>query len=202
MHFKNAFVLTMSMVAVLAAAVGAAPASAAPGDAVLCKTTTLPCTDHYPVGTAFHMQLATGQKRMSSGFATINCNKETWVGKVESTTTPSIQISSLSVSECGNAAIVVLKRGSLQIHHEGEHKGNVTISGLEVTYAVGGITCVYGGTVTSGITLLGGNPARLVTNETNIPKVSGGFLCANPAKWSAHFEVTTPKPLFVSTETL
>jgi autotransporter translocation and assembly factor TamB len=202
MRLTKSYVLVASAAAVLAVAAGASTASAAPGDTVLCKTTTMPCTDHYPVGTAFHMQLATGHKTLQAGFANITCQNETWAGKVETTTTPTIGINSLSVTGCASSIVTVLKRGSLQIHHEGEHKGNVTISGLEITVAVGSTSCVYGGTVSNGITMIGGNPASIITKETQIPKVAGGFLCANPARWTAHFEITSPKPVFVSTETL
>jgi hypothetical protein len=202
MRFKKAFVLATSMVAVLTAVVGTGTAPAAPGDTVLCKTTTLPCAGHYPVGTTFHMELATGHKTLKAGFSIIACKKETWAGKVGTATTPAIQVESLSPSDCGESQVVVLKRGTLQIHHEGEHKGDVTITGTEITVGTGGVSCVYGGTITSGITVLGGSPASIVTNEANIPKVAGGFLCANPAKWTAHYKVTTPNPLFISTETL
>jgi len=36
--------------------------------------------------------------------------------------------------------------------------------------------------------------------EADVAKVSGGFLCASPAKWSAPLTVTSPEPLYVETK--
>lgn len=182
--------------AALMAFVGAGTASAG---TVLCKTTTLPCKEDYPAGTTIHAELATGHATLKAGFANITCKKSTVQGKTETTTTPEGKISKLTFEECGEAKVVVLNPGRLQIHHTGGHVGNLTVSETEVTVSVGGVSCTYGGTITSGLTVTGGSPASMIANEANIPKVAGGFLCANPAKWTAHYKVTTPNPLFIST---
>ncbi len=202
MKFMKVLGLAAIAAAALMAFVGAGTASAAPNDTVLCKTTTLPCTGHYPVGTTIHAELATGTATLKAGFATITCKKSTVQGKTATTTTPEGNIEVLTFTECGEAKVVVLKKGKLQIHHTGGHVGNLTVSGVEVTVEVGGVSCTYGGTISTGLTVTGGAPASMVANEASIPKVAGGFLCANPSKWTAHYKVTTPNPLYISTETL
>jgi hypothetical protein len=190
----------LGIAAVLAAALMALiGAGAAQAETTLCKVTEDACStaNMYPVGTAI-AATATEPAVLKAGFATITCNKSTVAGKTETTTTPEGKNSTLSFSECGSATVTTLNPGKLQIHWDAEHNGNLTTSGVEVKVEVLGVSCVYGGEVKSGLTLTGGNPATLDAVEANIPKVSGGILCGNPAKWTAHYEITSPKPLFVS----
>jgi hypothetical protein len=189
----------LSIAAVLAAALMALiGAGAAQAETTLCKVTEDNCSaaNRYGVGTVI-TATSTEPAVLKAGFSTITCNKSTVIGTIETATTPSGKNSTLSFSECGSATVTTLKPGSLQLHWDAEHNGNLTTSGVEVQVTDIGVTCVYGGEVKSGLTLTGGNPATLDAVEASIPKVSGGFLCGNPSKWTAHYKIS-PTPLYVS----
>jgi len=187
--------------AALMAFVGAGVASAS-HDTVLCKKNVHPCrgADVYGQGTQIHAELATGHATLKAGFANITCESSTVAGDTQSTTTPKGAIDVLKFEKC-NATVNVLNNGSLQIHHTSGNKGNLVVEGTEVEVAIGSTSCVYGGKITTGLTVTGGSPASMVANEASIPKLAGGFLCASPAKWTAHYKITQPNPLHISTET-
>jgi hypothetical protein len=188
----------------LAAAVSACLAFAGTGVAsatntVLCPTTLNDCSgEYFPAGTSIHAQLATGHVTLQTP-EPITCKKSTLSAVTQTSTTPKIKISSLSFEECTPGPMRTLSGGEFQLHHEGGHNGNGTSSGLEVTVTQFGSSCAYGGAGLAGPTLKGGNPAQLLM-ELTVPKVAGGFLCPNSAKLAAHYGITSPKPLYVSTE--
>jgi hypothetical protein len=183
--------------AALTAFVGAGTASA---ETTLCAVNTSPCPagSAYGTGTTINAQLKAGtHATLHAGFAEITCKKSTVTGKIENATTPSGKISNLTFTEC-SGVVKVLKNGSLTAHHSGGGNGNLTATGVEVTVEQAGVHCIYGGNITTGLNLTGGNPATM-TSTAKIPLVSGGFFCASPANWTASYEVTSPKPLFVTT---
>jgi hypothetical protein len=138
---------------------------------------------------------------LKAGFATIECNHS----EVDGTTsnaggageTVTGSISNLTFTEC-NATVNVLKKGSLTVHYTSGQNGTVTSEGTEVTVATAGTSCVYGTpTATTIGTLTGGSPAKL-NASASLKKISGGFLCADPASWTATYTVTSPNPLYVT----
>jgi hypothetical protein len=196
----------LGLAAVAAAAVmafvGAGTASA---ESTLCKVTVDPCPEasRYGAGTVIKAQLEAGtHATLHAGFAEITCKKSTVEGKIETATTPSGKITSLTFTECGTAVVKVLKTGTLTAHHTSAHNGNLTVSGVEVTIEQNGVHCIYGGNITTGLALTASSssttPATM-NSTAKIPLLSGGFFCANPANWTAKYEVTTPIPLYVTT---
>lgn len=139
---------------------------------------------------------------LKAGFATITCGHSEVDGKTETTgsssTTVEGKINKLTFTEC-NATVNVIKNGSLIIHHNaGTDDGTVTSVGAEVTVATAGTSCTYGTpTATTIGTLNGGGPATL-SASASLTRVAGGFLCANPASWTASYSVSTPNPLHVT----
>jgi hypothetical protein len=138
---------------------------------------------------------------LKAGFATITCNHS----EVDGTTsnaggageTVEGNISNLSFTEC-DGVVKVLSKGKLVVHYTSGSNGTVTSEGAEVTVEKNGVHCVYGTpTATSIGTLSGGNPAKL-NASASLTKTSGGFLCANPASWTASYTVTSPNPLYVT----
>ncbi|MDQ3724915.1 MAG: hypothetical protein M3335_03315 [Actinomycetota bacterium] len=134
------------------------------------------------------------------GFATMECGHSEFDGKTSNqgsaTETVEGNISSLSFREC-NMTVNVLTKGKLVFHHTSGANGTVTSEGKEVTIAFGSTSCAYGTPTATNIgTLSGGNPAKLVTSAT-LTKISGGFLCANPASWTATYTFSKPNPLEV-----
>src|SRR5215211_2682634 len=81
----------------------------------------------------------------------------------------------------------VLKNGNLTVGDKGE----VIASNNEVTVFDLGVSCVYGGSTGTNIgTLTGGTPATMDINTTELPKISGGFLCASKGTWTGTYTVT------------
>ena len=189
----------LAVAAVVAAAlmaVGAGSASAT----VVCKTSTSPCASPYLKGTLFKSVLTPGTVAvLKAGFATFECTEGQ--GSVETTTNGSATetvkgvTKTLSFGGC-NGEVKVLKTGTGEIHWTSKTNGTFTSFGTEVTGSTLGVSCVYGGTISSGITLNGGT-SPTITMNTKVPLISGGFLCANPATMTASLTVTEPTPLYV-----
>jgi len=197
--------LGLAAVAAMALMAFAGSASAT----VLCKTTlTTGCAgggQDYAAGTEINATLKAGTSALlRAGFANITCTESTVAGKTENTGSGSetvrgqIETLDFPAASC-NATVHVLKTGELEIHHNaGTDNGTLTGRGSEVTVRIGEVSCTYGtGTGTNLGTLVGGNPAQM-NISTNLPKIAGGFLCANPAEWVATYTVTNPKPLYIS----
>jgi hypothetical protein len=163
---------------------------------------------------------------LQAGIATVTCSESTVKGKPyttgSATTTPNGPITSLTFTSCGNNDVTptsktsnfdtdggtidpVVNFGKLEIHVIGSGpNGTLTSEGSEVdiNFTAFGVTCVYGtpsvkdiGTLT-GSSSTGGTATMDINAE--ITKISGGFACANPAKWEAKYIVTTPDNLNVS----
>jgi hypothetical protein len=189
----------LALAAMLAAGLmimGAGSASAT----VVCKTSTSPCGSPYLKGTLFKGTLTPGTTAVfKAGFATIECKEGQ--GSIETTSNGSATetvkglTKTLGFGAC-NATLNVLKTGPGEIHWTSKTSGTFTAEGMEVTAATLGVDCIYGGKISSGITLNGGtNPT--ITINAKVPLISGGFLCSNPGTMTASLTVTEPTPLYV-----
>ncbi|HYH53921.1 MAG TPA: hypothetical protein VD761_07295 [Solirubrobacterales bacterium] len=179
------FGLAMLAAALLAFA---APASA--------TTVTSPAGTEYTG--EFHAT-ASSSLLMQAGFVNLTCTESTIKGRIESNggATAGGKISTLSFSSCGATTFDVLINGSLSIEATGEGKGIVRGSGSQWTTAFFGISCVYGTTTNTTLgTVTGGTPAKMSIAAT-LPKISGGFLCADPASMSGSYQFTSPSTLLV-----
>jgi hypothetical protein len=195
MKFLKGLAIAAAMAAVLAI-FGAGTASAT----VVCKTSTSPCASPYLKGTTFKSVLTPGTTAVfKAGFMTIECTEGS--GSVETTTNGSATetvkgiTKTLSFGGC-NAEFKVLKTGTGEIHWTSKTNGTFTAEGMEVTGSALGVDCVYGGKISSGITLTGGTKPTITINA-KVPLISGGFLCANPGQMTASLTVTEPTPLYV-----
>lgn len=130
------------------------------------------------------------------GFVQVTCTEWTKKGQIQTNTfgRATFAISAYTFTGCGTEAkIEVLATGSMEVLSGGE----VIDSGDQFTVSKSGISCVYGGgTGTKFGTLKGGTPGSLVVSA-ELPKISGGFLCASKAKVSGTFALTTPSPVVV-----
>ena len=167
---------------------------------VVCKTKTSPCGSPYPKGTLFQSVLTPGTTAVfKAGFMTIECTEGS--GSVETTSNGSATetvtgiTKTLTFGGC-NAVFNVLKTGTGEIHWTSKTNGTFTAEGMEVTGSALGVDCVYGGKISSGITLNGGEKPTISMNA-KVPLISGGFLCANPGTMTASLTVTEPTPLYV-----
>jgi hypothetical protein len=195
MKYLKGLALVVAAAAVLAV-FGAGSASAT----VVCKTKTSPCSSPYLKGTLFKGVLTPGTIAVfKAGFATIECTEGS--GSIETTTNGSATetvkglTKTLTFGGC-NAELTVLKTGSGEIHWTSKTNGTFTAEGLEVRASSLGVTCIYGGAITSGVTLNGGEKPTISMNA-KVALISGGFLCSNPATLTASLTVTEPTPLYV-----
>jgi hypothetical protein len=176
--------------------------------AVVALTAALAGTASATVLYSGGLKLGTGTKVESTGtnsvfkagFVTLECSHSEFDLKTSNqgsaTETVEGNINTLVYSSC-NATTNVLKKGILIFHYTSGSNATVTSHGTEVTYAWGSTSCTYGTpTATSIGTLTGGSPAVL-NASMSMPRIAGGFLCANPASWTATYTFTTPNPLEV-----
>ena len=220
MKYLQILGLATVAMAALFAFVGAGTASAV-DKSVLCKVTENPClaVNHVAIGTQItskstgtpENETADGTKHKAiakpsltgSPFGTIKCDSEV-KGNLETTTTPTGEVvaGNLSWTNCEGGTATTSTGGKLVIHHDAAHNGTVTFTGFVVKVVQAGVPCYYTGEGVDG-TLTGGNPAILHVTAT-VPVIdtethnSSAFCPAN-AQWHATYEVTSPKPLYVST---
>jgi hypothetical protein len=152
-----------------------------------------------PAGTEYTGAISSsleGSALLKAGFAEITCTAGTVAGSIttNNNTEASGSITAVSFSSCkeGQTVDTLNNNGTLTIL-KASHA--VSGTGTEVTTAVGGVSCVYG--LGEKATSLGtaANSASGVTLsiKASLPKISGGFLCASPASWTASYIVTSPK---------
>ncbi|HYH54079.1 MAG TPA: hypothetical protein VD761_08105 [Solirubrobacterales bacterium] len=188
---KHLKMLGLVMVATAAFMAFASSASANP-------VLTSPANVEY---TGSFLATAEGTNLFQAGFANFTCTTSTVGGTVttNNTTKASGPITTLDTSGC-SATVTTLVNGTLEIVPNaptGSNKGTVKGSGSQVTVSTLGVSCVYGtGAGTTLGTATGGNPATIAVSAS-LPKISGGFLCASPASWTASYTVTSPKPLII-----
>jgi hypothetical protein len=170
------------------------------GYPVLCKTASDPCVGGvYGKGSVIEASLKAGTKSvLKAGFANPECEEEAIKGEVTNAggkgTNVSGAVTSLTFGKC-NMTVAILKKGSFSIKSTSGGNGTVTLEGFEVTFSNGGASCTYGGSISASLS--GGAMASISTNAS-VTRLAGGFLCANPATWTADFTVTAPEPLYVA----
>jgi hypothetical protein len=168
------------------------------------SATTLTCTE--PAGTKTTCKVGTKMSAsvqsessllLRAGFAEITCSGGTTEDEISSAggaeKPVTGKIVQLSYTGCGSATVDVLSKGSGEIEVGATgNAGSLRAFGSEITFGVLGTSCVYGGGSGTKIgTVTGGSPAK-ITISAKVPKISGGFLCANPAEWTGSYTVTSP----------
>jgi hypothetical protein len=170
----------------------------------LCTVNESPCAavNMYPSGTAVKEQLKAGVLSVLTGTFLVECQKSTIEGTTQNTgsatETVKVLVTAMTFTECGVCTVTVNKLPALEIHASGGGNGTVTLSGFTATIKCSGITCKYAGGITTGMTIIGGFPAKMVVNESRIAREEGPeAFCGAFGAWDAEYEITAPKPLFV-----
>ena len=190
------------MAMTLMAVVGVSAATAT----VMCKNgvSTTSCTEPYGAGTVIEATLTSGTTMIletAGGTILDTCTSSTMKAITENkgsaVETYIDDMTSLTFGNCTRTTNTVTL-GSLVTHHiSGTDNGTVTAyDPTHVTIDTIFGSCTYGneGELTLG-TLKGGNPASITIN-TNVSKIMGNFACPNPARWTASYTVTAPKPTY------
>lgn len=201
----------LGLAAVAAAALMAFVGSGTASATILCKVEatggSCPEGQAYPEKTTVEAHLVTGTvAKLETSFKTIECKKsatkgETGTEEANELTGPE---GTLTFEEC-NCEVKVLKAGTVSTEWiEGTNNGTQRSTGSESTTTCstifGSVHCIYVTEKTDLGTLTGGSPAKVDANAT-IPRLTTNGLCAEKSQWKAEYEVTAPKPLYVSQRT-
>jgi hypothetical protein len=156
------------------------------------QTFTAPAGTEYTGGWKLSLE---GSIKWSLGFAEITCTGGSATGSftTNNNTEVSGSITSWSFSSCkeGQTVDTLNNNGTLTIL-KSTHA--VSGTGTEVTFAVGGVSCVYslGSTSTPLGTASNTESGVTFTVHATLKVTMGGFLCANPGTVQASFRLTTP----------
>lgn len=190
------------------AALAAVPASAA---TVLCNesTTTCPAANTYPGGTSIEAKLKAETSVKFKGSFSSTCSQSTLAGKSTAEVGESVpvEITGLTIS-CSSPCKAVeaknLPYSSQAAKTEGGN-GTLTVNSSESgTPAITFSECSWGTSCTFSLSNMalaanGGNPAQLVANEVPLSLTEGmSFFCGKTIKFNATYEVTAPKPMFLT----
>jgi hypothetical protein len=188
--------------AVVAAAMAMTAAAASAEQSTFCKVDETPCksSNHYSTGTEYVMK-SKGAIKWVYTAATFLCEGAEFEGKTANTGSSTEAVEMVNHTQflwsC-SAPFDTLSGARMKVDWtKGTMNGTVKVTGLEYAFT-NGTNCRYGGEIKEGVTMTGGSPALMTFKEAPVPKISGGFLCASAAKLSVEFEVTTPKPIYVS----
>lgn len=213
-HLKS-LGLAAVVTAALALLAGVGTASAT----VLCsaegegKGTKCPAGKAYGLNQEIHAVLEPKTNFvLTTMFKIIECEESTIKIKVEEPGSEKKRvfgpIESLTFGKC-NCPITVLKNGTVESNWiEGTNNGDLFIRALKLTTVCstifGNVHCIYEvqGETTQFGTLIGGNPAKLETVIENeeFPKLPTNAVCQEYVRWFGNYEITTPKPLYVTGE--
>jgi len=204
--------LTIAGISVMLAIVAVSGASATR----LCKeegvAEACPAGKTIGAGTAIKAQLAGGiPSVLHIGFGEVTCmgskleGKTTSVGGVLGVPVKGTIIeASWSNCECAGVA-ALMEPGNLpwstEINGSGNKDGTLTILEPRVKVECNGFICTYQKPSITNLQFKGGNPAEIqaAIGQVFLERAPGGFAgCAVSAEWDADYEVTTPKPVFVT----
>jgi RHS repeat-associated protein len=216
MKFLKILGLTVMAAVALMAFAGAGTASAT----VLCKEagtgsptgTSCPSGQGYGAGQEIRA-VNKGTVTLDTTFKTVECKSSEIKGETSKEGSASETVTgpegSLSFSSCNCSTVTVVKAGTLEIHWiSGTHNGTVTSNNSKVTTICKApifgfnVHCTYVTSNTDIGVLTGGSPATFTSSAT-IPvlEAESDGLCPEESKWTATYEVTAPKPLYVASAT-
>jgi hypothetical protein len=154
----------------------------------------------YPTGTTLHLTHGPGTswRNTSNGNTVGTCTESTIHGTTsnETGTWIVVPISSWIFGGCSQTTHTVSK-GSLEIMWTSGTSGEVIGKGTSVTTSMFGTSCTYGtGTGTKLGSIIGGSEPVLTVNSA-VSKIAGGFLCPGTVDWEGTFYLTVPHALYV-----
>ena len=176
-----------------------------PTGTVICKTTEEPCAEgnRYGSGTALSAALKAGTKSaFSNPVAKSECSSSSMAGQLTGSggvgQKVPFELTSASFTGCNNSAIVSIEglpwHGTIA-SGKATGEGSLVISDAKLKWSRLGITCYYGGQVSSQIS----NNAEFAFNTTGLKVLPGssGF-CGTALSWSATYGIGAPNPFYVT----
>lgn len=203
-------ILGLAAVAALALmALGAAGSASAD---VLCKnkTTTEACSEIYPAGTGFKVELVTnGIWALESVEPMVHA--ECKAAKFESSTENagaeaeavfiSVEPAKYSFGSCNFTPVTVTEGGKYEIGEwvKGTDNGTMRISNFRITVNLIFGSCIWKtvGAVFMG-TVNGGAPATITSTNVRLELAAGGGICPKEVTMRAPYKIVAPNPLYVA----
>jgi hypothetical protein len=205
---KHIKIMGLAIVAALAvmAMAGAASASAA---TTVCSTNTAPCTGTtYGSGTKIASQLKAGaDATLTTNIGNVTCLKSTVAGSLTNSEGHG-EISSLTFTECSlgstpctvksvntpyTAQATATSGGNGTLTVNAKSGGGNPGASVECGFL---INCTFSST--DLVLDVQGGTTPLIKAISEPLSRSGGF-CPETSNWDAEYEITTPKPLFLTT---
>ncbi|HET7510283.1 MAG TPA: hypothetical protein VFJ65_08565 [Solirubrobacterales bacterium] len=165
----------------------------------LCKTASSPCTESYEKGTKIKSALKSGTKAvLKDNFGSVTCEESEIAGELTSSGTPvEGTVSSVTFAKCNcPTTSPPIEARSFTVRWKSGNDGSMTLPGVAISVACSGAECVGFAGVKEKVSLIGSNPAVIKLEEAPFAKSSGAG--CGTLKWTAEYEVTEPKPLYVS----
>jgi hypothetical protein len=194
----------------LTAMAGAGTASAA---TVLCTTNANPCPVDYGKGTKISAQLKSGTEAiLTAGFGSVRAKTSTLSGEITSTQnaagTPEGVVTALTFGtvtgpfgeSCSTKALNLPWKAEVHTTEAVSNgNGTLTVFNPKVTVNCGFTVKCNFSTEKAVLHIDGGNPAFATANKVSlaIQESDEGGSCPGAATWTATYEITAPKPLFV-----
>jgi RHS repeat-associated protein len=199
---------------VIAVVLGAAAASAvlpaSPAAATtLCSLNGSPCPGvEYLTGTKVEGALKAGTNTtFVTSLGTVTCTSSAVAGETTSAggegkavegTLTTFTFGGCTMGESSCTVTAVNLPYSISATHSSGGNGTLAVSdptAVGTKVECPSITCTYGAKEVS-LKATGGNPAVVKAEAISLPKLSGLF-CPTEGKWTAEYELSTPKPLFL-----
>jgi hypothetical protein len=203
---------TAVLLAVAAMAIMGA-GSAAAEQSVFCKVNETPCAsgNQYPKGTEVVLKSKGAitwttyvEKEKIKSFSCLGAEfKGETTATGGSTETVGVTFHTQLLSSC-TCPFETIRNAKMKFNWvSGTMNATVTSEGPDYRFVCSGPIfgthhCTFEGDFQEGITLTGGNPAILAFKEAPVQQVTGGLPCGTEARLNVEFEVSTPKPLYVS----
>ncbi len=200
MKYLKLLGLTLAAALAATAIVGATSASAV----VLCKENKSPCPEaqQYPSGTKISAQLVAGTKAVLTGTLNVECSVSTVSGETTAKSGSPLpgKITGLTFKTCTTCPTVTAESlpYAASVTASGAGNGGLTVSNPKVKLSgcFGFATCIASAASVT-LDVVGGNPARV--KAVKEPLTLSGFGCGSSGTWTAEYEITAPKPVFVTT---
>jgi hypothetical protein len=206
------YIKVLSLAAVVVTALmafGVASASAVSA----CKANEATCAagNIYPAGTEIHAVLSAGTKAtLEAGPITDECTESTLKGSNTQASGSPLDVTFTTLTFGGTCTCATQNAIHLpwtgKISSSGGGNGTMTASEDGAgspggTVVCAGNHCTYENADATGVTITGGNPATAVANVSlSLNSSQSDFFClfTGSATWKATYEITSPKPLFIS----
>lgn len=220
MKFMKTICLAVAIVGLAMVTTGPTAASATIFCAQRASQGNLPCVKQYGSNTAFSITMFPGEATIETPImGRISCKRSTMPGNLSSSggSTAIIRNSNLTFSECGPpgapgaCSISALEYGSLGVEAVGEpnhqnwgERGTVFGLGQKIQVYCGAFSsavCVYATTTWTDMGTLSSGSFPAITLKATLKYVAGEEMwcrgASGTATWSGHYEVVSPRPLFV-----